>query len=58
MEFDSLIIKDTETQQKFIKELFEENTKLELVFRGSRDSFTCDKFHEKLENLSNLVFLI
>ena len=46
--FDSLIIKDSETQQKFMKELFEENKKLELVFRGSKDSFTSSKFHEKL----------
>jgi hypothetical protein len=41
-----------------MKELFKEKKKLELVFRGSKDSFTSSKFHEKLENLSNLVFLI
>jgi hypothetical protein len=41
-----LIIKNSETQQKFMKELFEENKKLELMFRGSKDSFTKSKFHE------------
>jgi hypothetical protein len=45
---DSLIIKDDDIAKKFI-EMLPKDKKLELIYRGSRDSFKAEAFHQKVD---------
>ena len=46
---DSLIIKDWNTRYLFF-DMLPEGTKLQLIFRGSRDGFKIAPFHQKVDN--------
>jgi hypothetical protein len=53
---DSLILKHL--QKKIFMEMFPKYKKLELVYRGSRDTFSKDNFHNRCYNLGPHVILL
>ena len=56
-QLDSLIIKDLQRINLFF-EMLPEGTKLQLIFRGSKDGFKAAAFHQKVDNQGPHVVLI
>jgi len=52
-----MIIKDFKTKIHFF-EMLPEGTKLDLIYRGSRDEFKAASFHQKVDNQGPHVVLL
>ena len=58
-DFDSIILKEEERKNEFLKKIFEwnNNKKMELIYRGSRDGMTTQNFHNKCDNKGPTITL-
>ena len=58
-DFDSIILKEEERKNEFIKKIFEwiGNKRMELIYRGSRDGMTSQNFHNKFDNKGPSIVL-
>ena len=59
MDFDSIILKEEERKNEFLKKIFEWSgyKKMELIYRGSRDGMTSQNFHSKCDNKGPTITL-
>ena len=59
LEFDSIILKDNERKNEFIKKMLEWSgyKRMELIYRGSRDGMTSNNFHNKCDNKGPTIVL-
>ena len=58
-EVDSLILKDTQRANEFLKKIYEfnGNKKIELIYRGTRDGMNSNSFHNKCDNKGPTIIL-
>ena len=58
-DFDSIILKDLEKKNEYIKKILEWSgyKDMELIYRGSKDGMTANKFQEKCNNKGPTICL-
>ena len=58
--FDSIILKDNERKNEFIKKMLEWSgyKRMDLIYRGSRDGMTSNNFHNKCDNQGPTIVLL
>ena len=59
LDFDSIILKEQKRKKEFYEKILEWSgyKKMELIYRGSRDGMTTNKFHEKCDNKGPTITL-